>query len=380
MVMKYQSIPVDNANILDSMKKFLQRLLDSGFVSALLVPKMLPTGDGFVQTLILDPAMLENTNPSAPTLAVQSARILAELTSAQVKGRIGAVMKPCELRAVVELVKFLQINLDNVVTIGIDCLGTYEVRDYAELAKNGGVSKQELVQSMENQELQPPEGYSLRRSCQICENPVAVNADISLGLLGCDLSREIELTVGERFREELVEKMSLELADKGTTGRPKVIEKLIARRRKQRAAVLKQVRGSADGLDKLMKVLSTCIRCHNCMNACPICYCKECVFKSNVFEHSPDQFLSWADRNGALRLPTDTLLFHLTRMSHMATSCTSCGLCTSACPSHLPVADLFGLIGGELQEMFAYSAGRALEEQPPVSVFKEDELQAETGS
>ena len=380
MVRKYHSIAVDNGGVLDSVNKFLQRLLDSGFVSALLVPRMLPTGDGFAQTLILDPARLQDINPCAPTLPVQSARILAELASGQVKGRIGAVLKPCELRAVVELVKFLQINLENVVTIGIDCLGTYEVRDFAELAQNGGVSQSLLIQNLRDGELQPAEGYSLRRSCQICENPVAVNADISLGLLGCDLSREIELTVGERFREELAERMSLELADKGVAGRPKVVEKLTARRRKKRAAVLKQVRSSADGLDKLMQVLSTCIRCHNCMNACPICYCKECVFKSNVFEHSSDQFLSWAERKGALRLPTDTLLFHLTRMSHMATSCTSCGLCTSACPSHLPVADLFGLIGGELQQMFAYGAGRDPEEQPPVSVFKEDELQAETGS
>lgn len=129
-----------------------------------------------------------------------------------------------------ELVKFLQINLDNVATIGIDCLGTYEVGDFAELAKNGGVSQAVLIQRMQNEELRPPEGYSLRRSCQICENPVAVNADISLGLLGCDLSREIELTVGERYREELAERMSLELADKGVAGRPKEIEKLMARR------------------------------------------------------------------------------------------------------------------------------------------------------
>lgn len=96
MVRKYHSIAVDNGGILDSLNQFLQRLLESGFVSALLVPKMLPTGDGFVQTLILDPARLQNINPCAPTLPVQSARILVELTSGQVKGRIGTVLKPCE--------------------------------------------------------------------------------------------------------------------------------------------------------------------------------------------------------------------------------------------------------------------------------------------
>ncbi|UCF97295.1 MAG: 4Fe-4S dicluster domain-containing protein [Spirochaetaceae bacterium] len=380
MVNKYHSIAVKDGGVLDGLNTFLKGLLENGFVSALLVPKMLPSGDGYVQTLILDPTQVQKVNPCAPTLPVHSARILSELTSGQIKGRIGALLKPCELKAVVELVKFLQIDLDNVVTIGIDCPGTYEVRDFAVLAKNGGISQSLLIEGLQKGEQQPPEGYALRRSCQICENPAAVNADINLGLLGCDLSREIEVAVGERFREELAEGGSLKLADKGSAGRPGAIKKLTARRRKKREEVLKQVRDSTGSLEKLMQVLSTCIRCHNCMNACPICYCKECVFESNVFEHTSDQFLSWAARKGALRLPTDTLLFHLTRMSHMATSCTSCGLCSSACPNQLPVSDLFGLIGGELQEMFAYGAGRALEEQPPVIVFKEDELQAETGS
>ncbi len=76
-------------------------------------------------------------------------------------------------------------------------------------------------------------------------------------------------------------------------------------------------------------------------------------------------------------MPSDTLIFHLTRMSHMATSCVGCGMCDSGCPSQLPISTLFGLIGNELQEMFEYVPGRDAEEEPPVSVFKEDELQAE---
>ena len=147
---------------------------------------------------------------------------------------------------------------------------------------------------------------------------------------------------------------------------------------KPSAAYLTDLERKTAGLDSLMETLSTCIRCHNCMNVCPICYCKECVFKSAVFEHRPDQFLRWAERSGAIRMPTDTLIFHLTRMSHMATSCVSCGMCDAACPNKLPISSLFGLIGSELQEMFEYVPGRDPEEEPPVSAFKEEELQVET--
>jgi len=87
-----------------------------------------------------------------------------------------------------------------------------------------------------------------------------------------------------------------------------------------------------------------------------------------------DQFLRLADRKGAIRMPSDNLIFHLTRMSHMATSCVGCGMCDSACPTGLPVSSLFASIGTELQEMFEYVPGRNPAEEPPVSVFKEDEL------
>ena len=110
--MKTAIIKVDNKDPIRSLQNFLKQLLETKFVNALLVPKMLPEGTGFVQSLISDSEMLKDTNPLAPTMAVQSARILSNLTSDSFNGRIGLVLKPCELRAVVELVKFLQVNLD----------------------------------------------------------------------------------------------------------------------------------------------------------------------------------------------------------------------------------------------------------------------------
>jgi formate dehydrogenase subunit beta len=53
-------------------------------------------------------------------------------------------------------------------------------------------------------------------------------------------------------------------------------------------------------------------------------------------------------------------------------------MCDSACPNNLPVSNLFALIGSDLQGMFEYVPGRNLEEEPPVSAFREEELQTET--
>ena len=79
-------------------------------------------------------------------------------------------------------------------------------------------------------------------------------------------------------------------------------------------------------------------------------------------------------------MPTDTLIFHLIRLSHMVTSCIGCGLCDSACPSRLPVATLFRSVGDRIQKMFQYVPGKDVKEVPPVATFKEDELKIESGS
>jgi len=78
-------------------------------------------------------------------------------------------------------------------------------------------------------------------------------------------------------------------------------------------------------------------------------------------------------------MPTDTLLFHLTRMNHMATSCVGCGLCSDACPNDVPVFRLFRLVGAKAQETLGYVPGRSLDEELPLSTFREDEFQ-EMGS
>ncbi|MFQ6001209.1 MAG: 4Fe-4S dicluster domain-containing protein, partial [Anaerolineae bacterium] len=128
----------------------------------------------------------------------------------------------------------------------------------------------------------------------------------------------------------------------------------------------------------LLAQFSTCIRCHNCTVACPICYCKECLFRTSTFEHESDRYLRWAQRKGAIQMPTDTLLFQLTRLNHMVTSCVGCGMCESACPSDIPLTTIFRAVGQEVQAMFDYLPGRSLEDELPLATFKEDEL-AELG-
>jgi formate dehydrogenase subunit beta len=368
---------------------FLKSLLKEDVVEAIVIPKALPSQDGFVQTLIRDPETLNGVCILSPTMPVQSARVISNLSVKNLGKKVAAVLKACEIRAAVELAKFLQVKLDNLYLIGIDCPGTFEVTDFSKMVqegKGGESLTKELLKSMEKGEWTPPSGYSFRTACQICEYPVVDStlrvtpAAINIKLFGYQTDQEIGIEIADILGKEIEEKGILSFSENEPTSRSEVVNKVIAERTKKRDALFQEFKGIVKDLQAFLDKFSTCVRCHNCMVACPICYCKECVFRTAVFEHDGDQFLRWADRKGGIRMPTDTLIFHLIRMSHMVTSCIGCGLCDSACPSRLPVATLFRSVGDRIQKMFQYVPGRSVEEVPPVASFKEDELKIESGA
>jgi len=375
-------LEVAEGDTLGALQSFLGRLLTEDIVDALLVPQQLPTGDNVVPTLIRDPAKLSGVDPIAPVMPVIAAKAVSNVTATEHGERLAAVLRSCELRALIELVKLQQASLEDVILIGVDCVGTYEVKDYAKLIEAGIDPTAEALAGAAEGQLSSHEGYQFRAACRMCEKPVpggpdVYRPDITIGLFGVDPSQQVLIEASDA----LAEKLGLEAAEGPSAGlgqdparRKEVMERLAAERTAVRDKMFAAFRERATGLDGLLAEFSTCIRCYNCMGACPICYCKECIFRTPTFDHASPQYFRWAKRKGSIRLPTDTLLFHLTRLNHMATSCVGCGMCESACPSELPVALIFRAVGQETQAIFDYHPGRSLEEEVPVATFREDEL------
>jgi formate dehydrogenase subunit beta len=359
-------IPVENDDVTAAVRGLLARLLEAQVVEALVVPMETPAG-AVTPTLVADPALLDSARPLTPVMGLNAARVVGHVTPREPERPVGAVLRPCELRALVELVKLKQANPDGVLTIGIDCPGTIDVATYTTLQANGGVDPMALLAAAGNDEADPEATNALRDACQMCEAPHVENADVTIELFGADLSAGLPVDLPD----DVADKLGLSPAEESGT-RVAVVEKVVSARTAVRDARLAEMRRQLDekGIED---VLAACVRCHNCMTACPICYCRTCLFKSPTFEHEPARRLAWARRKGALRLPTDTMLFHLTRLNHMALSCIGCGMCTSACPAKLPVGRVFRAIGGRLQETFEYVPGRSVDEPLPLVTFDENE-------
>jgi len=360
-------LKVSNGDIVESLRAFLRGLLINKQFEALLVSLELPVEGRVATTLVSDPEMLKHANPLAPLMLRNAAQIISDMTRlAPSQKKVGAILRPCEIRALVELVKLKQASLDNITLIGIDCLGTYSASDY----KKGAVSTLQYLKS-------GPGGVpQLRKACQVCQYPAPISADITIGLIGLDFDRGLLIQASTPEAEKIIKDAGLpECTAAELKQREGALAELKGKRAKTREEFFRQMKNQVVGLENLLSTLAPCINCHNCRVLCPICYCRECFFDSATFEWEAEKYLGWAEKKGALKMPNDTLLYHLTRLNHMVASCVGCGMCTEACPNDIPVADIFRLVGEQVQGDFNYVPGRSLDEEPPLTVFREDELE-----
>ena len=110
------------------------------------------------------------------------------------------------------------------------------------------------------------------------------------------------------------------------------------------------------------ELLSPCIRCYACRNACPLCYCPTCF----VDESRPQ----WV---GKSQDPVDVKTFHFLRAYHCAGRCTDCGACERACPVGINMRVLTKKLEKDCLDSFGWEAGMSLDVRPPLDTYKPED-------
>ena len=359
------SVITVNTQIKDTINDLLKKAMDKGIFDAVLIPMRAPAGDSFVYVLIKDKSLLKDAWPLPPIMSVQGANAVTSITRLG-KGnmKIAAVMRPCEIRATIELAKIDQAHIENFTLISMDCPG---VMPSLELIKNPEQAMKRFDSAVASWD-----DTIMRPVCQICDKSSMIAGDLHIGILGAKKDTLFIISRSQKGKE-ILDKLGIKSGDTIDSWQTKVKQHTEKKREKRQKthATLKTQMG---GLDNFLEQFSQCINCHNCMSVCPVCYCRLCYFDSDKMQHPSAEYLQRAQSKGCIRFLPDTTLFHMGRMTHMSLSCVSCGSCEDACPVSIPVAQIFSMIADQTQGVFDYVAGRSIEEPLPLKTYQEDEL------
>ena len=292
--------------------------------------------------------------------------------------RVAITVKPCDMRAVQELITRHKIDKDNIYMIGLNCGGTVSpvsgrkmIDLFYEADPDDVVSEEidkgqfiiELVDGSEEavkiHDLEK-EGYGRRNNCQRCDVKIPRKANIACGNWGAEDGWTF-IEINDEKGQELIDGAKkagiLETktpAQGAIDGREKVEGIMINMAKKVQNAIYPSV--------SEMDEWNRCISCYACRDVCPICWCYEnCELNKPYFKD-------------VTNIPPTPIAFQGVRLSHMSFSCVDCGQCDDVCPMDIPVSLIFDKLQKKYFDRTGYVAGVSDDIKPPLYSPEKTEL------
>ena len=356
----------------EGVQYLLRSLLEKGKVKGVFTLKKVNENGSIAYSLITNPDEIKDTLSFHPLMPANAGQLLSNFTlNGAVSEPVAVVIKPCELRAFIELVKRKKANLENIFIISSTCGGVYPL----DHAINGAIEKNISNYWDAVKACNIP--GDIRSVCKACEQFIPSKyADIVVPLLGTTgIDNETRMFLSTENGEKLVEGLGLEgstLADVSELETAE-IKTLRGKRAEEKKKLADEIGIDQLGIKGLVNLFGRCIGCRGCRAVCPICYCQLCNFDSQNSKYKLSEHE--LSRKGGLRIPPNTVYYHLLRLAHMGISCVGCGTCEDACPANIPISGIFKLAGESIQGVFDYIPGRDVEEEIPLKMFELEELE-----
>lgn len=343
--MKTQWMVETHGDPIGAVREFIKAVWLKGELDGLVVSL---SGNGVPRSkpyILASPQELEMVNPFKPLMAVNAAKYLPELLRKTPEAHLGVILRPCEMRALIEMSKREAFVTEGLLTICIDCLGTYPAQDFQWRASRSGSARDLTSEALHFARAGGIAAYRYRSACQMCLSPQAHGAHLNLGVLGLPVRQHLLVQARDAITADWLQMDHLadRTASPATMAQyDRTTARLAARNARTRERI---TRGLSEVLpsdvDALIQQFETCGACHECLDNCPIC-AVDC----------PRQ-----DAEGRL-LREDVRRWMM--------SCAGCGMCEQACPHHLPLSAIFHHIKEQLVEPYSYSPGRSVEEPLPL--------------
>jgi formate dehydrogenase subunit beta len=345
-------LEVENKDTIQTLHKFLVAWWGHFQPQALLAPVEDPLTGIVNAQVIEDPADLARVNPFVPIMTRNSAGMAYQLRQERPNQRLGAILRPCELRTYNEMRKRDTLNPNNgndwngrLVIISADCMGTYSLDDYnSEAAREGSLAL--ARETLSNASTGGFKAQKYRTACQICDWPAPWGADVAIGTIGVDTNKYLLLIA----RDEICSNC-LEL---GAISDHPAIEYQVSRRETVVGAVADAHTGVRkhlitntpgycrfDDLGSMLAWFASCSLCGKCLEACPL------------YQGELDGMID----TGRSSTRNSVSLSELVRTSRWLASCSGCGMCEEKCRRKVPLTLFIAALSHRIQEENQYIAG-----------------------
>ncbi|WP_292518067.1 Coenzyme F420 hydrogenase/dehydrogenase, beta subunit C-terminal domain [Methanoculleus sp.] len=374
----------------------LKYALETKMVDAVLAVKKGVDLYDAVPTIITDPAEIGQTAGSLHCGTLLLSKLVKKYLDGAENMRLGVTVKGCDAMGLYELAKRNQVNLDNLLLIGVNCGGSVSpVAARKMIAQKFGVDPNDVVKeeidkgqfiivtkdgqhkgiSMDELE---EEGFGRRSNCRRCKMKIPRQADLACGNWGVIGEKAGKATFVEVCSEKGANLLDAAVKSgaiasepanpKGIEIRGKVENAMLKLGDKWRARYFESLGEGKERLQKMMEDSSRCIKCYACIENCPICYCNECSTKKPYLVPP-----------GELPPP---FMFHLIRYAHVSDSCVNCGQCEENCPMEIANSLYMHALQTDMEKMFGHVPGVDME--LPVLALVEEKAERqrlfETGS
>lgn len=286
-----------------------------------------------------------------------AAKYLHKSVQGALKEKVGLIARPCDTRALIELAKIKQINLDNIFVIAIEDRGMIpkagrEIKkikdvDPTKIVKEK-ISDKGLIVKMDDGSTNEL-NLAVAENCLRCYRKLPIVADLSVSDLGIPIdSDEIILKIYSDKGSDVLEKSGLSkksLPDDVKKAHTEKYDDIIAKAKEKRAKDLEEW-AKVPQEEKTAHLLK-CTACGMCIRGCPVCYCIDCILLSKKKAKT-----------------IDNISYQLTRIAHVADRCIECGNCENNCPMNLPLSLYFQSLNEVFKEKFDYESGISIDDIP----------------
>src|SRR5574341_1870524 len=353
-------LQIHDGDVVKTFQEFLAAWWRRVELDAMLAPIELPDHAGVSPGQILQTADLSNVNPFAPVMLNNSASMVEEFVRDHPKSHLAVILRPCELRALVELQKRNRVHYhqasatregEGLVIISVDCPGTFSLAEYAQhVARHQDDSEMIRVElAYGRQDSYIP--HQVRAACQMCDSPGPLGADIIIGTIG--IAPQGSLLVIARDEKIDTDLKLREVTDDVATEqqvvyRELMVGKLTDKRTQKRSELIKAQAWQSEDINTAWALFARCTLCADCLDACPL------------YEGE----LSGVLGVGEAGQSSHPLLAELVSLSRWLASCSGCGMCQEACEHGVSLASLVTVLSHRIQRELHYKPGDPAQRLP----------------